>query len=106
MNEAMVTARMSYGKKEEGTAILKELGVTPSKAINDLFDYIVKHRELPFDESAKAANVVSRADLMAALDWVDGISLPEDNRFATMSDDEIKAERLASRGLLEAHDGE
>ncbi len=105
MNEAMVTARMSCGKKEEGTSVLRELGTTPSKAINDLFDYVVRHRSLPFEDGQAPASSISREEVHAALNWLDGISLPEGNRFAGMSDGDIKAERLVARGMLEAlHD--
>ena len=104
MNEAMVTARMSCGKKEEGTSVLRELGTTPSKAINDLFDYVVRHRSLPFENGQTPASGISREEVHAALTWLDEISLPEDNRFASMSDDQIRTERLVARGMLEVLD--
>lgn len=105
MNEAMVTARMSSGKKETAAGILKDLGATPSQVINSLYDYVIAHKALPFDDDDSGSRRLSKEDLASALEWVDEISLPRGNRFATMSDDDIRRGRLASSGLMEAaHD--
>lgn len=65
MADAMVTARMSAEKKREGNLLLKELGFNASQAINQLYDYVLKHKEMPFEDrrtSAKAA----KADMHCA----------------------------------------
>lgn len=40
--EAMVTARMGVGKKEEGNRVLASLGTNASKAVNQLYDYVIE----------------------------------------------------------------
>ena len=40
--EAMVTARMRVGKKEEGNRVLASLGTNASKAVNQLYDYVIE----------------------------------------------------------------
>lgn len=50
---AMITARMTPEKKEEGNAALRALGVTPSEAVNQLYDYVIKNGELPFEPDEK-----------------------------------------------------
>lgn len=47
--DAMVTARMPQGKKEAAVAVLKELGLTASQAINEFFDLIIATRRLPLE---------------------------------------------------------
>jgi antitoxin component of RelBE/YafQ-DinJ toxin-antitoxin module len=105
MNEAMVTARMSSGKKEAVAGILKGLKTTPSQAINALYDYVIAHGALPFGDDNSGSRRLSKEDLASALEWVDEISLPRGNRFASMTDADIKRERLASSGLMEEPHG-
>ena len=102
MPDAMVTARMSVGKKEAGATVLARLGVTPTRAINELYDFLIQYGRLPFadeetDDGASREERLARARL-----WLSGASLPAGDRFATMSDDDIRRERLASRGNGEA----
>ncbi len=101
MAEVMVTARMSAAKKESGNAILGSLGTNASRAINQLYDYILENRCLPFDSKAGGRSF-SEEELARAVELVDGITtLPAGNSFASMSDDEIRRSRLAFRGLLD-----
>ena len=51
--EAMVTARMGVGKKEEGNRVLASLGTNASKAVNQLYDYVIERGALPFDARAE-----------------------------------------------------
>lgn len=44
---AMVTARMNPEKKQAGIKVLKDLGTTPSRVINRLFDHIIDTGSLP-----------------------------------------------------------
>ncbi len=100
--DAMVTARMSQAKKEAGNSVLEAIGVSPSKAINELYDYLIKQKKLPFAQEGKAA--YDRKSLQEALSWVDGLALAAGNRFSSMDDEEIRVERLAARGLLHSSD--
>lgn len=98
MSDAMVTGRMPQGKKEEGNRILASLGVNPSKAINQLYDYVIEHRSLPFDNKQENQLNFSHEEITGAFQWAESIS--RKNRFSNMTDDEIRAERLAKKGLL------
>ena len=101
MADAMVTARMSSEKKEAGNRILEQLGINASQAVNRLYDYVIEKRQLPFPEE-HVQKQYTQEEIAQAMAWVDSIrTLPRNNRFATMSDDEIRLERLKSRGLLD-----
>ena len=96
MTDAMVTARMSAEKKEAGNRMLEQLGTNPSQAVNRLYDYVLEKKELPFPEQQERRKY-SQEEIARAIAWVD--SIPRKDRFSTMTDDEIRRERLISRGL-------
>lgn len=100
MADAMVTGRMPAEKKEEGNRILESLGVSPSKVINQLYDYIIEKRALPFDKPER--RVPTKEEVAAAKAWAERIRmpLPANSRFATMTTKEAKRERLIARGLM------
>jgi addiction module RelB/DinJ family antitoxin len=93
--DAMVTARMPEGKKEVGNAILARLGLNASAAINSFYDYIIAHQSLPFND----ADALSKEEIAACIMQIDAIPLAANNRFATMTDDEIRRERLGLQGV-------
>lgn len=97
--DGMVTARMPEGKKKAGAAVLAELGVTASQAINGLYDFMLEHGKLPFDRDSNRGAADAQA-LKKAIEWADSVVLPPDNRFTEMSDDDIRRERLVSKGLM------
>jgi antitoxin component of RelBE/YafQ-DinJ toxin-antitoxin module len=96
--DAMVTARMSQGKKNAGNSVLRELGTNPSKLINDLFDYVIKTKQLPLlvEERNQA-----RYSIQEAQAFIDSIPVTYADEFLSMSDDQIKQERLISKGIVE-----
>jgi len=96
--DSMVTARMPQGKKETGNSVLRELGTNPSQLINDVYDYVIKNKSLPFKNKQ---DTFEQIDIHEALTFIKSIPLPASNRFATMTDDEIKQERLNHRLLAE-----
>lgn len=101
MGEAMVTARMSRAKKESAHLVLEQLGTNASRTINDLYDYILLHRSLPFGE-ASHKSLHSQEDVARAVQLIDSIAvLDGGNPYASMTDEEIKLARLSSRGLLD-----
>ena len=88
MADAMVTGRMSKQKKRAGNAALAQVGVTPSAAINQMYDYVIEHRSLPFQTAEKRGlATLDEAQLREAVAVV--CSLPRKNRFSTMDDDAI-----------------
>lgn len=45
--DAIVTARVPVEIKEQGAAILREIGSTPTKLINAAYDYLLATHQLP-----------------------------------------------------------
>lgn len=102
MADAVVTARMSQSKKETGNRILRELGTTPSQFINSMYDFVIQEKRLPFAEKREMGmEAHTKEEWARALEFVRSIQLPAPNRFASMTDDEIRMERLRSKGLLD-----
>lgn len=101
MADAMVTARMSQEKKEAGNRMLEQLGTNASQAVNRLYDYVLEKKELPFPEQQRRRQY-TQEEIAEAIAWVD--SIPRRDRFSTMTDDEIRQERLVSRGLATRED--
>lgn len=101
MADAMVTARMSAEKKEAGNRMLEQLGTNASQAVNRLYDYVLEKKQLPFPEQHERRKH-TQEEIAQAIAWVD--SIPRRDRFSTMTDDEIRRERLISRGLATSKD--
>ena len=112
MADAMVTARMSQEKKDEGNRVLAQLGVNASQAVNRLYDYVLERRELPFPEMDERRKYTDE-EIARAMEWVDGISrLAEGDRHMAATDDETgfrhmgikeaKRARLVKKGLMQA----
>ena len=98
MSDAMVTARMPQAKKDAGNRVLSQIGSSASQFINSAYDYLIQHGASPFAVEAEGSGV-TRESIAEALERVEAMCLPASNRFATMSDDEIRRERLARQGL-------
>lgn len=107
MTDAMVTARMSQEKKDAGNRVLEKLGTNASQTINQLYDYLIQNGELPFP-AQEESHEHTPEEIAEAVAWADDlvsrIAVP--SRFATMSDDEIRQERLIARGLATKEDFE
>ena len=112
MADAMVTARKSQEKKDEGNRVLAQLGVNASQAVNRLYDYVLERRELPFPEMDERREYTDE-EIARAMEWVDGISrLAEGDRHMAATDDETgfghmgikeaKRARLVKKGLMQA----
>lgn len=99
MNDAMVTARMPQAKKDAGNRVLERIGTSASQFINAAYDYLIQHDASPFDPEKRGGEALSRERVAQALAQVEDMCLPASNRFSAMSDDDIRKERLASRGL-------
>ena len=103
MPDAMVTARMSQAKKDAGAAALKQLGVSASSAINQLYDYLIEKQNLPFD-AHEQKEALSKEELAAALAFVDSIPQVESDEFDTLRADAIKQRKLIAKGYATAED--
>ena len=85
MPTSMVTGRMDDYKKERGAQVLAQAGLTASQATFLL-------------PNAQATPPVER--IQVAAQFVDSLSRKTSSRFDDMTKAEIRAERLASRGLM------
>ena len=94
----MVTARMSAGKKEVGAAVLKELGVSASEAVNQLYDPLIAERRLPWDEAVASRG--NRGSVFAqAIAQVDAIPrIPAEPGFEDMTTHQARLTRLGLDG--------
>jgi len=59
INDATVQARIDSKIKEEATAVLAEIGLTPSDAFRLLMTRIAKEHSLPFDLLVPNAETIS-----------------------------------------------
>ena len=99
MPTSMVTGRMDDYKKERGAQVLAQAGLTASQAINLMYDRIISEQDAAFLlPDAQAAPQAERVQL--ATNFVDSLSRKASSRFDDMTKAEIRAERLASRGLM------
>lgn len=97
MQGVMVTGRMTPQKKAAGNAVLENLGLNPSQAINMLYSKLIDEKSASFlgDESA-----TDEARWKAAATFVDSLTYEKSSRFDNMTDSEIKMDRLRSKGLV------
>lgn len=103
MGDAMVTARMAAEKKREGNLVLRSLGTNASAVMNKLYDYLLAHRALPegLAEPPAVRKEHTPREWACAFEWADSLLEPvQDDELAALSLDEMKWERLQSRGLI------
>ncbi len=95
--DAMVTARMPKGKKEAAAQVFKELGLTASQVINELFDQIIATRSVPSFEVAQQSKTAEQL-YAEAEEWAD--SFPHfdvDDNLLNLNIKEIRALRIADK---------
>ena len=102
MADVMVTGRMSQAKKQAGSSVLQSLGLTASQVINQLYDYLITHNATPF--STPAAEEINKDTLEDALLFVQ--SIPRENQFSSMTDEEIRRRKLETKGFIPGSAGE
>lgn len=98
MAEAMVTGRMPAEKKARGARILRRSGLNASQAINLLYDRIIEDGNADALTQGRASD--NAATLQRAAQFVDSLSEKRTSRFDSMTDAEIRCERLRTRGLM------
>ena len=93
--ESVLTVRLDPRIKEQGTAVMKRQGFSPSQAVRKLFDYAVVHDALPFNEPAKPRE----RDLSKRIAAFDRCHT---KRPLALSDDDLREARLKERYELDA----
>ncbi len=98
MADSMVTARMSSEKKELGNQILAQLGTNASQTVNELYDYVISHKRLPFSQNKEfGLNKYSKKQIQDAARMVDSLVIQDiDPSVAVLSTKEAKRLRLKS----------
>lgn len=107
MQDAMVTARMSKAKKELGARKLAALGSNPSRFINDCYDFVIANDAMPVGTGPQEGErSYGEAEIAEARAWLEALSStgPGASCFSTMTDGEIRQERLIARGLATEED--
>ena len=105
MDAAMVTARMPRSKKDAGNKVLGDLGYTASRAINELYDFVLETGSLPF-HSTREKGTPDREQLQHALAFVDSIAIVEPSEFDALDADELKRRKLVGKGRADEGDFE
>lgn len=93
MADAMVVARMSAAKKKAAARVLESLGSNASQAINELYDYLIAEKQLPWQEGP-LKSTASTKKLAEALKWVDALSVSIPPKYASMSIKDARRKRL------------
>ena len=88
--DAVITVRLDKDIKERAHATLNELGLTPSRAVQQLFEYIVRTGDLPFGGDSRP----SPEEVKRRLAAFERLQLDEP---LPMSDDQVRAARIKER---------
>lgn len=88
--ESVLSARLDEAKKQQGAAVMKRCGYTPSEAVRRLFDYAIKHDALPFGEREKP----SKEEVRRRIALFDECHTKHSSG---MTDDELREARLEKR---------
>lgn len=97
MSDAMVTGRMSAEKKKQGLRILQQDGITASQAVNLMFDRMISDGSAAF--LLKEPPLKDGSQWQTAAKFIDAIPQERKTRFDSMTKQQIREERLKSRGL-------
>lgn len=88
--ESVLTVRLDATVKAEGSATMRRLGVSPSEAVRELFDFTIKNDALPFpsDDTPTEEEIARRIRAFDAC---------HTRAPLTLTDEELREERLRSR---------
>ena len=88
--EAVLTVRLDKDLKDRSTEILKKHGSSPSQAVRTLFERIARTDTVPFEADAALTSSQIKEKIRA-------FDRCHTKKPITMTDDEIRAERLRGR---------
>ncbi len=99
MADAMVSARMSAEKKDAGNQILESLGTNASQAVNELYDFVIRNKRLPFAPKQELGlHKYTKEQIAEATRAVNSLVIHGvDPRLANMDLKEIKRMRLEEK---------
>jgi RHH-type rel operon transcriptional repressor/antitoxin RelB len=88
--DAVLTVRLNRDVKERVTAILKQDGLSPSSAVQELFDYILRTGDIPF----KSKGGPSEQEIQKRLLAFAGFQLEQPLQ---LTDEQVKQARIKDR---------
>lgn len=96
MDDAMVSARMSREKKAAGNRILAQLGTNASQAVNELYDYLIRNKKLPFAPSQELGlHKYTQDQLREAAALINELAVPDiDPELAQLDIKHAKQKRI------------
>ncbi len=93
--ESVLTVRIDGDMKDRASEVMRREGYTPSSAVRSMFDYIVKHDAMPFSQKTK----LSQDEMIRRIAAFDSVHTKQP---LTLTDEELRDERLRSRYGLDA----
>ena len=92
---SIITIRLQKDVKDKANATLRELGITPSRAVQQLYDHIVKYGSLPFDNDEHPPGEEVKKRLAA-------LSKLELKQPTLLDDTQIRSARIRERYDIDA----
>lgn len=83
----------------QGNSVLKGHKKTPSGIINKPYDFLIRKNQLPWKEELTGIASMTEDQIEDARKFIQSIPF-ENTQFATMSDEDIRNERLKAKGLI------
>ncbi len=100
-SDIIVAARIPKEVKEQGNAILADLGLTPTQFINSAYNYILEFKKLPFDSiDQKPGNrVIDKVRLQEISDELSSLQVStfDYSQGGTRSLKDVLAEKLQDK---------
>ena len=91
----ILTVRIDEEIKLRATEILRINGYTPSSAVKNMFEYVVKNERLPFSCNEKP----DKKEILRSVAALDALQTKEP---FTMTDEELRSARLKDRYGIDA----
>ena len=87
---SILTVRLEDEMKRQGTEAFRNLGLSPSAAVQKLFEYVVRHDRLPFE----TFELPSKEEILETVCILDSFHTKQPSG---KTDDEIKNARFEER---------
>jgi RHH-type rel operon transcriptional repressor/antitoxin RelB len=87
---SILTVRLNEEVKRQGTEVLRNQGLSPSAAVQRLFEYVIKHDKLPFNVKERP----EEDDIEHMINVLDSFHTRQSSE---ITDEEIRNARLEER---------
>lgn len=101
-DDAIVTARVPVEIKEQGNAVLKKIGSTPTELVNAAYRYVLDHEELPktepsLEDVAERHRALSAESKARIRRFVESTTLQAPESWGEKTFDELREEAMRER---------